>query len=41
VLQHLPMVAVDFVFINPDLLKGATDWLQVSREQVIQAPKEN
>jgi uncharacterized protein len=40
VLQHLPVVAVDFVFINPDLLKNATAWLQASREQIIQAPKE-
>jgi HD superfamily phosphohydrolase len=40
VLQHLPVVAVDFVFINPDLLKDATDWLQASREEIIQAPQE-
>lgn len=41
VLQHLPMVVVDFVFIEPDLLKEATAWLQASREQIIQAPTEN
>jgi HD superfamily phosphohydrolase len=40
VLQHLPLVAVDFVFINPDLLKEATAWLQANREQIIQPPKE-
>ena len=40
VLQHLPVVAVDFVFINPDLLNDATAWLQANREQLIQAPKE-
>jgi HD superfamily phosphohydrolase len=40
VLQHLPVVAVDFVFINPDLLKDATAWLQSSRELIVQAPKE-
>ena len=40
VLQHLPVIAVDFVFINPNLLKDATVWLQANREQLIQAPKE-
>jgi HD superfamily phosphohydrolase len=40
VLQNLPVVAVDFVFINPDMLKDATAWLQASREQIIQAPRE-
>ena len=40
VLQHLPVVAVDFVFINPDLLNDATAWLQANREQLIQAPQE-
>lgn len=40
VLQHLPLVAVDFVFINPDLLKGAIAWLEAERKLLIQAPKE-
>jgi len=40
VLQHLTVVAVDFVFIKPDLLKEATAWLQANREQIIQPPKE-
>ncbi len=40
VLQHLPVVAVDYVFINPDLLNDATAWLQANREQLIQAPQE-
>jgi len=40
VLQHLPVVAVDFVFIKPELLKEATAWLQANREQIIQPPKE-
>ena len=41
VLQHLPVVAVDFVFIKPDLLRDAASWLQASREQIIEAPREN
>jgi HD superfamily phosphohydrolase len=40
VLQHLPVVAVDFVFINPDSLKEATAWLQANREQIIQPSQE-
>jgi len=41
VLQHLPVVAVDFVFIRPDLVKDATNWLQANRHQLIQAGKES
>ena len=40
VLQHLPVVAVDFVFIKPDLLDVATAWLREERERIIQVPKE-
>jgi HD superfamily phosphohydrolase len=40
VLQHLPVVAVDYVFIRADLLKDATHWLTANRDQLIQAPKE-
>jgi hypothetical protein len=39
-LQHLPVVAVDFIFINPDLLKDAVSWLQANREAIIHVPKE-
>ena len=31
VLQHLPVIAVDFVFINSDTLEEATAWLQANR----------
>jgi len=41
VLQHLPVVAVDYVFIRPDLWKDATAWLAANRDQLIQACKEN
>ena len=41
VLQHLPVVSVDSVFINPDLLADASGWLQANREQIIQASKED
>ena len=40
VLQHLPVVAVDYVFIDPDLLNDAINWLKSNREQLIQAPRE-
>ncbi|MGP0067082.1 MAG: HD domain-containing protein [Isosphaeraceae bacterium] len=40
VLQHLPVVAVDYVFIRADLLKDANPWLTVNRDQLIQARKE-
>jgi uncharacterized protein len=41
VLRHLPAVSMDFIFINPDLLKDATVWLQANRDQVIQPPEED
>ena len=41
VLQHLPVVAVDFVFIHPELLDDAIAWLKKKRRQLIQAPKED
>jgi uncharacterized protein len=41
VLQHLPVVSVDFIFIKPDLLEDATAWLQANRERIIQEPKED
>ncbi len=41
VLQNLPTISLDFVFINPDLLMDATDWLQTNRDQIIQVPKED
>jgi uncharacterized protein len=41
VLQHLPVVAVDYVFIRPDLWKDAATWLSAIRDQVIQARKES
>ncbi|MFI5455718.1 MAG: hypothetical protein ACHRXM_09730 [Isosphaerales bacterium] len=40
-LQHLPVVAVDYVFIRPDLWKDATAWLTANRDQLVQARKEN
>ena len=39
VLQHLPVLTVDFVFIRPDLLENATAWLQANREQIIRSPR--
>ena len=41
VLQHLPVVAVDFVFIRPDLWKDAIAWLARNRDQLIQARTES
>ncbi len=41
VLQHLPVVAVDFVFIRPDLVNDATNWLEANRHQLVQARKES
>jgi HD superfamily phosphohydrolase len=41
VLQHLPVIAVDFVFIRPDLWKDATTWLAANRQEIIRARKEN
>jgi uncharacterized protein len=40
VLQHLPVVAVDFVFIDPASLRDATAWLQANRQEIIKPPKE-
>jgi HD superfamily phosphohydrolase len=40
VLQHLPVVAVDFVFIHPGLLKDAANWLAENRADLIRPPKE-
>jgi len=39
-LQHLPVVAVDYVFVVPDKLRKAKEWLQKSREQIIQPKSE-
>jgi HD superfamily phosphohydrolase len=41
VLQHLPVVAIDYVFVRPDFLNDATGWLNAEREQLIQARKED
>jgi HD superfamily phosphohydrolase len=41
VVQHLPVVAVDYVFIHPDLLKEAVSWLAENREHLFQTRKEN
>lgn len=40
VLQRLPSVKWDFVFINPDLLEPGIAWLKENREKLIQPPKE-
>lgn len=40
VLQHLPMVAVDFVFVRAESLQDASAWLSENRDQIIRAPKE-
>ncbi len=40
VLQHLPVVAVDCVFLKADLLQDATHWLTANRDPLIQARKE-
>jgi len=40
VLQKLPAVKWDFVFINPDLLDSALAWQKENRAQLIQPPKE-
>jgi HD superfamily phosphohydrolase len=41
VLQHLPVVAVDFVFIRPELWGEATSWLTADRRRAIITPGEN
>jgi HD superfamily phosphohydrolase len=40
VLQHLPVVAVDFVFIRPDLWSAAVTWLNANRQELITTPTE-
>ncbi len=40
VLQHLPAVAVDYVFIRAESLKSASAWLDKNRDQLIRAPQE-
>ena len=40
VLQRLPGVTVDLVFVRPESLKEATDWLNANRHQIIQESKE-
>jgi uncharacterized protein len=40
VLQHLPVVAVDYVFIRPDLWNAANTWLDKERKFLIKTPKE-
>jgi HD superfamily phosphohydrolase len=39
--RRLPVVAVDYVFILPELWKDAIPWLTANRDQLIQARKEN
>jgi HD superfamily phosphohydrolase len=40
VLQHLPVAAVDFVFVRAESLKDASAWLDENRDHLIRAPKE-
>jgi HD superfamily phosphohydrolase len=40
VLGHLPVVDIDYVFVRPDLLKGALAWLDENRQRLIQAAAE-
>jgi hypothetical protein len=40
VLQHLPAVAVDYVFVRAESLKSASAWLEKNRDQLIRAPEE-
>lgn len=40
VLVHLPVVDIDFVYIRPDLLQAATDWLRENRDSIIKAEQE-
>jgi HD superfamily phosphohydrolase len=40
VLQHLPVAAVDFVFVRAELLQDASAWLSENRDRIIRAPKE-
>jgi HD superfamily phosphohydrolase len=40
VLRELPVVAIDYVFIKPDLLEMAGSWLKAERESIIQAKRE-
>jgi len=35
-LQHLPVVAVEFVFIVPEKLKQAEEWLRANRPSLMQ-----
>jgi HD superfamily phosphohydrolase len=35
VLEHLPVVTIDFVYIRPDLLNQAESWLQQNRNAII------
>jgi HD superfamily phosphohydrolase len=39
-LQHLPVVAVDFVFVLPEKLSQATGWLRTNRPNLIQPKTE-
>jgi HD superfamily phosphohydrolase len=40
VLQHVPVVAVDYVFVAPEVRDTAERWLQESRPTIIAPPKE-
>jgi HD superfamily phosphohydrolase len=41
VLQRLPVVSVDYVFVNPDRLTEAKSWLDANRARLIQPTGEN
>lgn len=41
VLQHLPVVAIDYLYILPELLNDAVNWLHSERERLIQGKREN
>ncbi len=40
VLNHVPIVAVDYVFVRPELLSEAQKWLKSNRETIIKAKEE-
>jgi hypothetical protein len=39
VLQRVPLVSIDYVFVAPEKLTEADAWLREERERIIAAPK--
>lgn len=40
VLSRLPLISVDYVFVNPDILKNAQRWLESNRNDIIEQVEE-